>query len=233
MRKSNVFKFILVCILTFMLAACGTEQSAQPAQPDYKEMKTMVIDILKTDEAQKAIEKSGGAGGSMQMQMLSSPTGKEQIRSAVKDTLTSPDYSKEIQKIMTDPKFAGDFANAINKDNKKIHKELIKDPTYQAAVADILKSPDVQKSYLDLTKTPEFRKQIMTVMKESMNSPLFKMQVMELLTKVVEEELQPKEQGKKGEKQGKTSEGGGKGGKGGGEGGGGGEEEGGGGGGSS
>ncbi|OPA73081.1 spore gernimation protein [Paenibacillus selenitireducens] len=222
MRIVYVTKFILVCTLTLMLAACGSDQSGQSAQPDYKEMKTMVIDILKTDEAQKAIEQSSGSSGSSQMQMLSSPTGKEQIRSAVKDTLTSPDYSKEMQKIMTDPKFAGEFATAINKDNKKIHKELIKDPTYQASVADILKSPDVQKSYLDLTKTPEFRKQIMAVVKESMSSPLFKMQVMELLTKVVQEELQPKESGQKGGKQGQSSGGGGGGSSGGGEGGGGG-----------
>jgi len=214
----------IVLILTLTLTACMSEQQTSSAQPDYKEMKAMVVDILKTEEAQKAIEQSSGSSGSMQMQMLSSPTGKEQIRTAVKDTITSPEYSKELEKIMKDPKFAGEFASAINKDNKKIHKELIKDPIYQQAVADIFKSPDLSKMYLDLTKTPEYRKQITTIVKDSMSSPLFKMQIMELLTKVVQEELQPKqEQGKKkGGGGGGQDEGGGGGGEGGGEGGGGG-----------
>lgn len=221
MQKSSLLCSAILCFLLLTLTGCGQEQSTQSSEPDYKEMKTMVIDILKTEEAQKAIEKSSGTS-SMQMQMLTSATGQEQIRTAVKDTLTSPDYSKEMQKLMTDPKFAGEFAKAINTDNKKIHKELIKDPVYQAAIADIMKSPDLQKAYVDLAKTPEYRKQITTVVKDSMNSPLFKMQVMEMLQKVVQEELQPKEQ-KKGEQEQSSGGGaGGGGGQGGGQGGGGG-----------
>ena len=48
---------------------------------------------------------------------------------AVKDVLVSPDYDKVIKKMMTDTKFAGEFAKAVNKENKDIHKELLKDPT--------------------------------------------------------------------------------------------------------
>ncbi|WP_314590952.1 spore germination lipoprotein GerD [Paenibacillus terrigena] len=222
MQKFNQIRGLaIVLILTLTLTACMSEQQTSSAQPDYKEMKAMVVDILKTEEAQKAIQQSSGSSGSTQMQMLSSPVGKEQIRTAVKDTLTSPEYNKELEKIMKDPKFAGEFASAINKDNKKIHKELIKDPVYQQSVADILKSPDLSKMYLDLTKTPEFRKQVMTIVKDSMSSPLFKMQIMELLTKVVQEELQPKQQ-EQGKKKGGGGKGGGEGGGGEGEGGGGG-----------
>ncbi|GJM83198.1 hypothetical protein HMSSN139_56940 [Paenibacillus sp. HMSSN-139] len=58
--------------------------------------------------------------------------------------------------------------------------------------------------FLDLTKTPDYRKQSMTVMQEAMQSPLFKMEVLELLKTVVQEQLQPKV-----EKEPKQEEGGG------------------------
>lgn len=116
----------------------------------------------------------------------------DQIRMAVKETLIAPEYKKELEKIMTDPKFAGDFAKAVNSQSKQMHMDLIKDPTYQKSVSEIMKSPEVMKMFLDLTKTPDFRKQSMTVMQEAMQSPLFKMEVMELLKSVVQEQLQPK-----------------------------------------
>ncbi|GAB6992459.1 spore germination lipoprotein GerD [Paenibacillus pini] len=191
----------LILGLSAALTGCGSEQNySQQPQGDYKEMKTMVVDILKSDEGKKAVEESlkggsqGGGSGGMKMMSLQA---SDDIRTAVKDTLTAPEYKKELEKIMTDPSFAGDFAKAINSQNKEIHKQLIKDPTYQKAVADIMKSPEIMKMFLDLTKTPDFRKQSMTVMQEAMQSPLFRMEVMNLLKTVVTQELQPKvEKGK-------------------------------------
>ncbi|MEW9107033.1 spore germination lipoprotein GerD, partial [Paenibacillus sp.] len=177
---------------------------------DYKEVKTMVVDILKTEEAQKAIQSgpSGGGGGGMQAQSLTMQQ-QEQLRTAVKDTLVSPEYEKVLDKVMKDPKFAGEFAKAVSKENKQILKALMKDPEYQKDFGDIVKSPDMMKSYLDMVKTPEYRKQLQTVMKDAMNSPLFKLEVMDLLGKVVKEELQPKEKGKEGQKKGGEKQGGG------------------------
>ncbi|MDU0332903.1 spore germination lipoprotein GerD [Paenibacillus sp. 3LSP] len=211
-----------LCTFTLPLAACGSEQSSSSSSQGggYKETKSMVIDILKTDEGKKAIYEalssppssesggsesgsesgsdsgsgSGGSGGSGSFgvkMILPSQTANE-VRMAVKETITSPEYKKEIEKIMTDPQFAGDFAKAINAQSKELHMQLIKDPTYQKAISDILKSPEVMKMFLDLTKTPDYRKQSMTVMQEAMQSPLFKMEVLELLKTVVQEQLQPK-----------------------------------------
>ncbi|MCJ8015035.1 spore germination lipoprotein GerD [Paenibacillus sp. KQZ6P-2] len=194
--------------LSAILAGCGSQQSYAPPQADYKEMKTMVVDILKSDEGKKAVEdamkQGGGSTGGPSMQMMSAQAA-DQIRTAVKDTITSEEYKKEIEKIMTDPQFAGDFAKAISSQDKQLHMQLIKDPTYQKAVSDIMKSPEMMKMFLDLTKTPEYRKQSMTVMQEAMQNPMFKMQVMSLLQTVVTQELQPK-----------VEKGGGKGGQGGG-----------------
>lgn len=153
---------------------------------------------------------SGGGGGSMGIKMILPSQTNQEVRTAVKDTLTSPEYKKEIEKIMTDPKFAGDFAKAITSQNKDLHMQLIKDPTYQKAVGEIMKSPEMMKMFLDLTKTPDYRKQSMTVMHEAMQNPLFRMEVMDLLKTVVKEELQPKtEKGGQGGGGGQGGQGGG------------------------
>lgn len=96
----------------------------------------------------------------MSMKMMPLQT-TEDIKTAVKDTLTAPEYQKEIEKIMTDPKFAGDFAKAIQSQSKELHLQLIKDPTYQKSVEEIMKSPEMMTMFLNLTKTPDYRKQSM------------------------------------------------------------------------
>jgi len=200
----------LVCVLVTALTACGSEQSSSSSQMGYKEMKSMMVDILKSDEGKKAVEEAinGGESGAMGMKMLSSAS-SEEIRTAVKDTITAPEYDKKLEKIMTDPKFAGDFAKAISSQSKELHQQLIKDPTYQKSVTDIMKSPEVTKMFLDLTKSSDFRKQTMTIMTEAMQNPLFKMEVLGLLKSVVQSELKPKDEKEK-KDSGGGSEGGGK-----------------------
>jgi len=200
--------------LVLALTACGGEQSSSSSgQGSYKETKTMVVDILKSDDGKKALQEalsspasdSGESGGTnvLSMKMMPLQT-TEEIRTAVKDTLTAPEYQKEIEKIMTDPKFAGDFAKAINSQSKQLHLQLIKDPSYQKSVAEIMKSPEMMKMFLDLTKTADYRKQTMTVMQDTMQNPLFRLEVLQLLKTVVQEELQPKVQ-KNGGKEGQDS----------------------------
>lgn len=183
--------FISALVITFA-NACSTEQPTITNNADYKEMKTMVIDILKTDEAQKALQSTVLHGGNMQAQSLNMQQ-QEQLLIAVKNILVSPTYEKILTKVMQEPKFAGEFAKSISKENKQILKALMKDPEYQKDIGSIMKSPDVMKLYVDMLKTSEFRKQFMTMMKDTMNNPLFKLEVMELLKAVVKEELQPKE----------------------------------------
>jgi spore germination protein D len=189
----------------------------------YKEVKSMVIDILGSEEAQKAMEKASTAQyGESTLQMKSmTPSDQAQVRLAVKDVLTAPEYSTVLEKIMRDPKFAGEFAKAVSKDNKQIHKDLMKDPSYQKELVDMFKTPELQKIMTDSMKTSEVRKLIMSSVTESMENPLFKLEIMKLLQSVVKEELTPKAEKKEEKKEGEDS-----GGEGGGEGGG--EEEGGG-----
>ncbi|WP_165822714.1 spore germination lipoprotein GerD [Paenibacillus montanisoli] len=194
MLKRSAWLSALI-VLTFILSSCGSAPTSTASEPiSYKDMKSMVIDILKTEDAQKALQESATAslGGSGSGIKLLSVQDQEQVRLAVKETLVSPEYDKVIQKLMTDPRFAGEFSKAVNKQNKQIHKDLLKDPTYQKDLIQVMKSPEMDKMILEVLQSTQYRKQVMTIMQESMQSPLFRLEILDLLKKAVNEELKPK-----------------------------------------
>ncbi len=213
-------RLLRICVVFGMvtaLAACGPESSGNSGgQVSYKEVKSMVIDILGSEEAQKALEKASTAQyGESTLQMKSmTPQDQEQVRIAVKDVLTSPGYTTVLEKLMKDPKFAGEFAKAVSKDNKQIHKDLLKDPGYQQEMTDMFKTPEMQKIITDSMKSSDVRKLVNSAVTESMQNPLFKLEIMKLLQSVVKEELTPETEKKKSGEDGgdKSSESGGDGG---------------------
>lgn len=202
--------FLSILALTFVLASCGAESSGGQQQISYKDMKSMVIDILKTEDAQKALQESAEqmSGYTTQQSKLLSVQDQEEVRLAVKDVISSPDYDKVIKKLMTDTRFAGEFAKAVNKENKTIHKELIKDPQYQAELLKTFNNPEMEKMILEVLKSAQYRKEVMSLMQESMQNPLFRLEVLELMKAAVKEELQtkPDEKVKKSEEQGQQEE---------------------------
>lgn len=213
MRAIAIAAALAVC--SFALVSCGQESSGGGGnQMSYKEVKSMVIDILGSEEAQKAITKASSLTAEGEGTLLAksmTPQDHEQVKLAVKDVLTSPEYNVVIEKIMKDPKFAGEFAKAVSKDNKQIHKDLMKDPDYQKDLIEMMKQPEAQRVLFDATKTPEYRKQLMSGVTEAMQNPLFKLEIMKMLQSVLKEELTPKETGKQGQG-GKSGQGEGQGG---------------------
>lgn len=213
--QKRLLRLCVVFGMVTALTACGPESSGNSgSQVSYKEVKSMVIDILGSEEAQKALEKASTAQyGESTLQMKSmTPQDQEQVRIAVKDVLTSPGYTTVLEKLMKDPKFAGEFAKAVSKDNKQIHKDLMKDPGYQKELTDMFKSAEMQKIITDSMKTPDVRKLVNSAVTESMQNPLFKLEIMKLLQSVVKDELTPEPEQKKSGGENKGSDGGGDGG---------------------
>lgn len=195
----KLYRVVPITCVILLLTACGSGNQQSGGMQSYKDTKSMVLDILESEEAKKAIQKASeeqGSGGGA-IKMLNTPEGK-QIQIAVKDVLTDPSYPKHLEKMMTDPKFAGEFAKAVSKDNKQLHKDLMKDPEYQTMLVEVMKNPEFEKILLDTLKGKEYRKQAMMVFKESLENPLFKVELMALMKKVMEEESKPKkkEEGK-------------------------------------
>lgn len=201
MKSQWLRQVVLLILIGMVLSSCGSDSSSSQAQNGgYKDTKTMVLDILKTEDGQKAIltasQKAAVQDGG-QLKLLSAGDAQH-IQLAVKDVLTDTSNNKFLQTVITDPKFAGEFAKAIQKEMKQLQKDLMKDPEYQQALVSTMKNPDFEKMLLDTMKSTPYRQQTKTVIQESMQSPLFRLDLMNVMKKVLEEESQPKEQGKSG-----------------------------------
>lgn len=216
-RNWKLVSRLSALLLLPMLISCGGGSSEGSGSQGYKDTKTMVLDILKSEDGQKAIKEAAkegdetaagliqaqstqnGAGG--KIQMLSSQDA-QQLQLMVKDVLTSDGTDKMLKALMTDPKFAGDFAKTLQKENKQLQKDLMKDPEYQKQMLDLMKNPEYEKLMLDNMKSAQYRQQVMTIMQEALQSPLYRLEIMNLLKKVMEEEAQPKKDQKDQKKQG-------------------------------
>lgn len=187
----------LLLILGF-LTACGSESQASSTSSNaYKDTKSMVLDILKTEDGRKAIQEAAITQNA-KMQVLSAGD-TQQLQLAVKDVLVDTQNTQFLQKMITDPRFAGQFAKAVQADTKQLHKDLLKDPEYQKSMMEAMKSPDYQTILLDTMKGTPYRTQMKTVIQESLSSPIFRLELMDLMKKVLQEESMPKEQkGQKG-----------------------------------
>ncbi|OXM83092.1 spore germination lipoprotein GerD [Paenibacillus rigui] len=197
---------VSLLLIVIVMSSCGSDKNAsQSPNAGYKDTKTMVLDILKTEDGRNAIQNAMirvTAQDEGQLKLLS--TGDtQQMKLAVKDVLTDTESNKFLQQLILDPRFAGQFAKAIQKDTKQLQKELMKDPEYQQALSDAMKNPDFQKMLMDTLKGPQYRQQMKTIMQESLQSPMFRLELMNLMKKVLEEEAMPKEQGQNKQQQSK------------------------------
>jgi len=184
---------IPVVLTALFIASCGAQSTSQTQS--YKDTKTMVLDILQSEDGIKAIREaqhkgsgSDGSGGDKQHIKLLSAEDAQHLQTAVKDVLTDKANNKFLASMMTDPKFAGQFAKAIQNENKQLQKDLMKDPEYQQMMLQLLKTAEAEKMILDVMKSPQYRQQTMSIIQESLQSPLFRMELLTLLKKVIEEE---------------------------------------------
>ncbi|WP_372814402.1 spore germination lipoprotein GerD [Paenibacillus sp.] len=193
MRTRRSRYLIPAVLIAGLLTACGSDTQASGANGNaYKDTKSMVLDILKTEDGRKAIQEATIHENS-RLQLLSAGD-TQQLQLAVKDVLVDTQSNQFLQNMISDPKFAGQFAKAIEKDTKKLQKDLMKDPEYQKQMLDAMKSPDFETMLLDTMKTTPYRTQVKTVIQESLQSPLFRLELMDLMKKVLQEESMPKQQ---------------------------------------
>lgn len=188
----NTKRLLMVPALlaAFLLTSCGSEKQSQSSQ-SYKDTKSIVLDILKTEEAEKAIQTASKKNQDKTVQLLSTGEG-QQIQVAVKDVLTKEENgAKLLQQTMNDPKFAGDFAKATQSNMKQLQKDLLKDPEYQKAVIELMDNPDYQQLVIQAMKSQKYRQQTMDIVKETLQSPLFKAELIQLFEKAIQEEMKP------------------------------------------
>ncbi|NDI37027.1 spore germination lipoprotein GerD [Chengkuizengella sediminis] len=196
----KLIKILLFILLICLATSCGSDESSGGTQA-YKDTKSMVLDILQSEDGKKiiteALEKDDNKNGPKMLQNLPKQQ-SEEIKGAVKLLFTDPSFPKYFEDMMKkDPKFAGEFAKTIQEQNKDIHKELLKDPEYQTQLLEVMKDPEYKDMIFEIMKGKEYRKQTMAIMQDALNSPLFRVELMDLLKKAMEEESKPKEEKKK------------------------------------
>ncbi len=176
-------KLILPLLTTMFLSSCASPEASGGTQIDYEETKKMVVDILKTDDGKKAIQ-----------DVMSDDKMKEKlvmdqkvVSDTIQQTLTSENATEFWKKTFSDAKFAQGVAKSMRSENEKLLKDLMKDPEYRGMMIEVFKEPEIQKEMADALKSKEYREHLQKVISETIESPLFKVKMQELLLKAAEE----------------------------------------------
>lgn len=186
-----------------MLTACGGN-STQGEQNSYEATKKMVVDILKTDDGKKAIIEVLTDKKMKQQVVLDS----EIVKSSIEETVTSDKGKKFWEKLFQNPQFSKTFAESLTDEQKKIMKDLMKDSQYQKSMLELLQNPEMTQQMLAVVKSQQFKEHLEKTIQETMETPLFKAKMSEIVMKAAEEMKSSgggKEQG--GQEQGQESQG--------------------------
>ncbi|SDZ37506.1 spore germination protein D [Evansella caseinilytica] len=187
-------KLSICMILIILITGCAAMED-QSQQPDYENTKKMMVDMLKTDEGKQAIQdvlKDEEVKKALVMD-------QDYVKDTIRSTLTSDAGKEYWQKVMKDPEFSKAFAESLQNENEKVLKGLMKDPEYQGMMITVLKDPEMEKEYLELMQSKAYRQQVMTIMTEALESPLFVGKLNEIIASVAEKQMQKKEEEKEGQ----------------------------------
>lgn len=184
----NKAALLLLTIIgfSFMSLGCAAFEDSGEASPDYEKTKDMMIDMLQTEEGKQAIR-----------EVLQDEEVKEQllmeqefIEDTIQQTLASEEGKMYWEQVMKDPEFSKTFATSMQEENEALLKGLMKDPEYQGMMVEIMQNPELEDNYLDLIKTKNYRQEVMNIVTEAMESPLFIARINGLLEEIAKNELQ-------------------------------------------
>ena len=173
---------LLLPIMVF-LTSCSSNESSGGGQVDYEQTKKMVVDILKTDDGKKALQEVMSSDGMKEKLVMD----QKVVSDTIQQTLTSDKAKDYWKQTFSDPKFAQSVSKNLKSENKKLLKELMNDPEYRGMMIEVFKEPEIQKEMADALKSKEYRAHLQKVITETVDSPLFKAKIQELLLKAAEE----------------------------------------------
>ncbi|MDN3019702.1 spore germination lipoprotein GerD [Paenibacillus sp. BSR1-1] len=174
---------LLLLPIMVLLTSCSSPDTSSGGQVDYDETKKMVVDILKTDDGKKAIEEVMSKDGIKEKLVMD----QKVVSDTISQTLTSDKATEFWKKTFSDPKFAQGVAKNMRSENEKLLKDLMNDPEYRGMMIEVFKEPEIQKEMADALKSKEYREHLQKVITETVDSPLFKAKIQELLLKAAEE----------------------------------------------
>jgi spore germination protein D len=183
MNKS-AFKIFISVHFLLVLTACGMETTPPATTSSYKETKSMVLDILKSEAGQKAITEAQPIKSNAIMQGQNN----EVLRTTVTDVLTGPRAPSYIKNIMTDPTFAVSYAKAMEQQNKVLFKTMLKDPEYQNLLLGVMKDKQFEQLLIDVLRGKTYRTEAMQIFEDTLTLPKFRLELLKLVAKTKTEQ---------------------------------------------
>ncbi|WP_101846968.1 spore germination lipoprotein GerD [Halobacillus sp. Marseille-P3879] len=178
----SILRIICPIILVVFLAACNGSSGATE-QTDYDTTKKMMVDILKTDDGQKALMEVLSDEKMKQELALES----EDVSSAVKETLLSEEGKKFWSNLFSDPSFVQEFSKVVQEEQEDLMKGLMKDSEYQASLIELYQNPEMMEKMLEVMQGQKFRGHLEKTIEETLNNPVFQAKMSETLLKAAEE----------------------------------------------
>ncbi|GGF34921.1 germination protein GerD [Halobacillus andaensis] len=178
----SILRIICPILLVVFLAACNGSSGAAE-QSDYDTTKKMMVDILKTDEGQKALMEVLSDEKMKQELALES----EEVSSAVKETLLSEEGKEFWSKLFSDPSFVQEFSKVVQEEQEDLMKGLMKDSEYQASLIQLYQNPEMMEKMLEVMQGQQFRGHLEKTIEETLNNPVFQAKMSETLLKAAEE----------------------------------------------
>lgn len=167
--------------LLFLTAGCSEDEVAK-ADTDYDQTKKMVVDILKTDDAKKALKEVMSEDEMKQQIVLD----QQVVTDAIEKAMTSEKGLEFWKKAFEDPKFAASFAKSMKKEHEDLLKDLMKDPEYQGLLIEVFKNQEMEKQMITLLKSKEYKEYLQTVIQETLDSPLYQAKIEDILIKAAD-----------------------------------------------
>src|SRR5690625_928679 len=192
-------RIYLLFFIMFLLAGCLNDSAAEQ-ELDYDQTKKMVIDILHTDEGEKALQEIIAKDKMKQHLIMDSDVVKESIT----DTLGSKASVDMWKDLFEEPSFVESYQKSMADEQKKLFKSLMNDASFQKQMLNLLENPEMRKQTLTVLKGQQFREHLEDTIQETIEAPLFQAKVQELLLKAAEEKRQEE---KDKEKENKDEEG--------------------------
>nr|WP_263323852.1 spore germination lipoprotein GerD [Neobacillus sp. Marseille-Q6967] len=187
---------LLLPVIVFLSSCAPAAEGNTGGQVDYEETKKMVVDILKTDDGKKALQEVMSDDAMKEKLVMD----QKVVQDTISTTLTSEQATEFWKKTFNDTEFAKGVAKSMRTENEALLKDLMNDPEYRAMMIEVFKEPEMQKEMADALKSKEYREHLQSVITETLDSPLYKAKMQELLLKAAEEaqakqEEKPKEEG--------------------------------------
>ena len=181
----KTYRMLLLLPIMLFVTSCASSNdlSSGAGQMDYDKTKKMVVDILKTDDGKKAIQDVMTSDAMKEKLVME----QKVVTDTIQSTLTSDKAVDFWKKTFSDPKFAQAVAKNMKNENKAILKELMNDPQYRTMMVQVFNEPEIQKQMTDALKSKEYRQHLQDVITETLNSPLYKAKIQELLLKAAEQ----------------------------------------------